>query len=176
MQENALPVPKSDNWKHVDSIIAYLASDGAIKLTHTESEILTRITFADELIREGRYLRGEVRNLIMQRFGVSRETAQRDIADAEFIYASSVPLNKQYRIGVRIDKVEQFIREAQEKDDYELVAKFETILAKYLEMYPDVKQSKRPQVLVFNMPESITEETIDLTKAVEIGKKEIGHD
>lgn len=161
------------SWSHVDAIIAHLTSDGSVTLQPVEQEILTRVTFADELIRECKWSTPHIRRLLMQRFNISRETAARDIADAENIFSSSTPLNKQYRIAIRIERVEHNIRLAEEADDLGTVAKLEAVLAKYLEMYPETKPSKRPQVILFDVPASVTEEVMDLGEAELVAKQAI---
>lgn len=177
MQQNALQTLRQnatvDNWRHVDNIISYIASDGAIKLTHAENEIYQRIVFADEMLRQCTMPRMEIRNTIMQRFGVSRETANRDLVDAEFIFASTAPMNKRYKIGVRIEVTEQHIQKAKDAQDWAAVAKLEAVLAKYLEIYPDVKKAKRPQVLIFQMPAEVKEQTIDYNEALQIADDHI---
>ncbi len=177
MHTNALQKLKSgaavDNWRHVDNIIAFLASDGAITLTHGEREIYERIVFADEMLRQCAHSRGDIRNMIMQRFAVSRETASRDLVDAEFIFSSTAPMNKRYKIGVRIEATEQHIKAAKDALDWGAVAKLEAVLAKYLEIYPDVKKAKRPQLLMFVVPQDVKEQTIAIEDAMQIADDHI---
>jgi len=104
---------KSDN--RVDSnrecIQLHLQSEeGTVPLTDKQKELLMRWEYVDELVRiNGIRGREVVAKMVMRRHQVSKQTAYQDIVNAEAVFASSTPLNKKYRIGLRIEFLEQKI-------------------------------------------------------------------
>lgn len=91
---------------NVEVIERYLASAGeGIILTELQQKILERLRFADERIRQnnGRFKRNEIANQVMMRFNVSRDTAFKDIVNAEHVFSSSAPLNKKYEIQAELN-------------------------------------------------------------------------
>jgi len=106
---------KTDN--RVDSnretIQLHLQSEeGTVPLTDKQKELLTRWEYVDELVRiNGIRGREVVAKMVMRRHQVSKQTAYQDIVNAEAVFASSTPLNKKYRIGLRIEFLEQKIDE-----------------------------------------------------------------
>lgn len=96
-----------------ESIELYLVSDeGSVELNETQKKLLKRWEYADELIRI-QEIRGRetIATLLMRRFTVSRTTAYQDIVNAEAVFSSSTPLNKKYRVGIRIEFLEKKIDE-----------------------------------------------------------------
>jgi hypothetical protein len=101
---------KSDS--NFDVILLHLQSEeGSVVLNETQQTLLTRWQAADEYIRRNEMRREAIAKLIMGRFSVSRVTAYQDIVNAENLFASSTPLNKKYRIGLRIEFIEMKIAE-----------------------------------------------------------------
>lgn len=146
----------SDRFKssHIDIIEAYLQCGGdGIVLTGHQEGILDRLRFADEKIRQGhgRFKREEVVGFIKARFGVSRDTAMKDIINAERVFSSSYPLNKSYEIGIQIESVKESIRLAKGENDWKAVAMLHRDLAKYLEMYPDIIQADTKKNIILNV-------------------------
>src|SRR5436190_14595013 len=107
---------KSDS--NLETICLHLVSDeGTVPLTDKQKELLKRWEYADELIRRNEMRRETIAKLIMVKFKnaegkpLSRVTAYQDIVNAENLFASSTPLNKKYRIQVRIEFLEMKINE-----------------------------------------------------------------
>jgi hypothetical protein len=102
---------KKDSNREV--IENYLVSDpGTVELNDQQKVLLKRWEYADELIRIKEIRTRELQaQMIMKVFGVSRTTAYQDIVNAEAVFASSTPLNKKYRIGLRIEFLEKKIDE-----------------------------------------------------------------
>lgn len=102
---------KKDTNREV--IELYLVSDqGAVELNDQQKLLLKRWEYADELIRIKEIRTRELQaQMIMRTFNVSRTTAYQDIVNAEAVFASSTPLNKKYRIGLRIEFLEKKIDE-----------------------------------------------------------------
>jgi len=96
-----------------EMIELYLVSEeGAVALTDKQKELLTRWQYADELIRRHEMSRETISKMIMRKFDpLSRVTAYQDIVNAEAVFASSTPLNKKYRIQLRIEFLEMKISE-----------------------------------------------------------------
>jgi hypothetical protein len=106
-----------DNKNRGDSnrevIELYLVNDpGTVELNDQQKQLLKRWEYADELIRIKEIRTRELQaQMIMRLFNVSRTTAYQDIVNAEAVFASSTPLNKKYRIGLRIEFLEKKIDE-----------------------------------------------------------------
>lgn len=102
---------KKDSNREV--IELYLVSDeGTVELNDQQKQLLKRWEYADELIRIKEIRTRELQaQMIMRTFYVSRTTAYQDIVNAEAVFASSTPLNKKYRIGLRIEFLEKKIDE-----------------------------------------------------------------
>ncbi len=95
-----------------EAIEHYLVSpEGSVQINDVQRELLTRWEFADEHIRRHEIRRADLAKLIVMRFKVSRVTAYQDIVNAENVFASSSPLNKRYRIALRIELLEMKITE-----------------------------------------------------------------
>src|SRR5690348_5938119 len=77
---------------HIEVIQLYLASGGiGVELSEFQKTLLDRLRFADEMIRQnhGRYKRNEIANKIMMQFDINRDTAYKDIVNAQHVFASS---------------------------------------------------------------------------------------
>lgn len=170
------------NDSNFDVISLHLVSDeGAVVLNDKQKELLTRWQYADEQIRKNEMRREEIAKLIIFKFKVSRVTAYQDIVNAENLFASSTPLNKKYRIQLRIEFLEMKINELygmvrmeatdeagnatdepedilvkvdriQQNVEYLHEAKeLEKILQKYYHDYPDMIPKRSPKTIVYNM-------------------------
>ncbi|MEP7375543.1 MAG: hypothetical protein ABI675_19515 [Chitinophagaceae bacterium] len=164
----------------------YLVSDpGTVDLTELQKTLLKRWEYADELIRRNELKREEISRLIMIKFEVSRNTSYQDIVNAENVFASSTPLNKKYRIGLRIEYLENKIAQIYEgvkleaptvdeeglpyeedlfakiariesnKEYYHQAIMMEKVLAKYYEMYPTLVPPRSPKNIVLNIQQNI---------------------
>lgn len=147
-----LSVQKNNSNREV--ILTYLEAGGeGIDLTGLQEELLERWSRADELIKRniGKKKREEIANLLISIYKYHRSTAYKDIVDAEYVFACSKPFNKKYLIGIRIEHCMKRIREAQMAGDSKLEAAYETILQKYIEMYPDDILNPSPKTFIFNI-------------------------
>lgn len=160
-----------------EKIELYLVSEeGTVELSEKQKELLKRWTYVDEIIRQKEIRKRETQaSMIMNHFGVSRQTAYQDIVNAEAVFASSTPLNKRYRIQARIefleckidelynnlepdpdpdtteDVLERVYRIRQNKEYIFEATQLEKVLAKYYEMYPDITPKRSPKKIVFNV-------------------------
>lgn len=110
---NSLLDNKNRKDTNREVIELYLVSDpGSVELNDQQRQLLKRWEYADELIRIKEIRTRELQaQMIMRLFNVSRTTAYQDIVNAEAVFASSTPLNKKYRIGLRIEFLEKKIDE-----------------------------------------------------------------
>lgn len=142
------------NLKYREEIIDYLEQggiDSGIQLSDKAQVLLTRWRYADEVIRENRYKRELVAQKIVNKFGVSRDTAYKDIVNAEMVFASSTPLNKRYWIQNRIEYLQQKIDDCYIDKDRISAAMLEKTLMKLIELYPDYAPPRAPQAIIFNI-------------------------
>lgn len=169
-----------------DIIEQYLVSDpGTVVLDDTQQKLLARWEYADELIRRHEHKREEISRLIIHKYSVSRSTSYQDIVNAENVFASSTPLNKKYRIGLRIEYLEMKISQIYEgiklegptkdedgndyeediiekvgrieanKEYYQQAIMMEKVLAKYYEMYPNLITPRSPKNIILNIQQNI---------------------
>lgn len=142
-----------------ETIELYLVSEpGEVSLTDKQEELLKRWEYADELIRKNECKREVIAQLIMRRFAVGRATAFQDIVNAERVFASSTPLNKKYRIGLRIEYLERKIQEFYDSDDKDkmiMAGMLEARLVKYYDLYPDITPAKSPKTINFIIQGSV---------------------
>jgi hypothetical protein len=172
---------KSSADSNREAIELFLVSEeGSVQLTDKQREILQRWSYADELIRQQEIRKRETQAaMIMRKFSVSRQTAYQDIVNAEAVFASSTPLNKRYRIQVRIEFLECKIDELygmmepdpndpEEEDPFERIGRIkqnkeyifeatqlEKVLQKYYDIYPDIRPARSPKTIVFNIQNSV---------------------
>jgi hypothetical protein len=113
MMANSLLDLRGKGDSHRETIELYLISEtGAVELNEKQKLLLQRWEYADELIRLKEIRDRETQaKMIMRKFDVSRTTAYQDIVNAENVFSSSTPLNKKYRIGLRIEFLEKKIDE-----------------------------------------------------------------
>lgn len=151
---------------------AYIIADGdGINLTDEQKEQKLIIDFTDEQIRQkqGRLKRFEIAKIISNRFNITTRTAQRYITLAEDLYSSSAPLNKKYKIQLRIEFCEQQQQVAMLQNDHDAVTMYERLIQKYIEMYPEVKLTRTRRVQKFILPGTISEHAAyKIEEAVEV--------
>jgi hypothetical protein len=145
-----------------DTILAYVETggdDSLVVLNETQKTMLKRCRAADELIRMGGVfdLRENVAKRIMFEFGVSRDTAYKDIVSAEHVFYSSAPMNKKYFIHRKIESLQREINEIKktffdtdgkycfDEDKHNIVAKYEMIIQKYMAEFPEVVPPRSPK-------------------------------
>lgn len=137
-----------------DDIVRYLEAGGnnnteGLILSDKQMELYHRWQFAAEKIREQKYKREQIAQFIIGAYGVSRDTAYRDIVNAEYVFAASYPLNKQFLIQNRIEFLQKKINDAFIDKDYASAAKLEKELREYIDMYPESKPIRAPKTINF---------------------------
>jgi len=151
-----------------EDLLTYLEQGGpesGIELTPKQTELLDRYKYADELIRSGKYKRETVANMIIAKFAVSRDTAFKDIINAEHLFSSSYPLNKRYLIGLRIEFLQRRIRLLFKDKEYLAAAQLEKVLQKYISDYPDFLPPRAPKQIVLNIQNNILNTDITAEQA-----------
>lgn len=147
-------VSKTDSaLSHRETIKEHLMAGGeGFELTSFQQELLFRWEFADEKLRQnmGKLNRNGIAELVKNKFNISLCTAKSDLVNAEYVFASSNPLNKAYRIQLRIEFLEREIRLASSESDRNAVAKLEKVLAYYYDIYPEAIPVEVPKKLIFS--------------------------
>lgn len=92
-------------------IEAHLIDSENVGLNDVQKKLLERWEYAEAKIRSNELRREDIARLIMVTYSVSRVTAYQDIVNAEAVFGASVPLNKKYRIQLRIEFIERKISE-----------------------------------------------------------------
>ncbi len=145
---------KRFNDDNRDAVLRFVQAGGdgndeGIILSEKQNELYKRWDFAAQKIRERKYKREQIANFISGTFKVSRDTAYKDIVNAEYVFAASCPLNKQFLIQQRIEFLESQIRDAYLDKDRLAAAMLEKVLQKYVELYPETKAVRPPQTINF---------------------------
>lgn len=155
-----------ENWEVIEQYI--IAGGEGVPLTDLQRSMYERWVFIDEKLRQNRFRRYEICNAVKLHFGVSIDTAKRDMVGAEMVFSSTFPLNKKYKTATRIEFLERQISRAAAENDYASVAKLEAILQKYIETYPDSTAPRSPKKIVMQfIQNNIQGEIID-TKDAEL--------
>lgn len=174
-KQDWLPTRRTDtSLSHRETIKEHLMAGGeGEELTDFQKELLKRWEFADEKIREnmGKLNRAGIAQLLVNKFGISLSTAKSDLVNAEYVCSSSNPLNKAYKIQLRIELLEREIRMASARNDGSTVAKLEKVLAYYISISPETIPVEVPKTLIFSfdvtklqdiiLPEKETDQILD---------------
>jgi len=165
----------------LEVIRAYIIADGeGMTLTEEQQKQKLIIDFTDEQIRQkqGILKRYEIARIIANRFDMNTRTAQHYITLAEDLYSSSAPLNKKYKIQLRIEFCEQQQQIAMLQNDHDAVVMFERCIQKYIEMYPEVKVTRTQRMQTFVLPGTVMENASTIEDAIEIltSETDLGHE
>lgn len=156
---------------NLEAIRAYIIADGqVIKLTEEQERQKMIIDFTDEQIRskQGLLNRYAIASVISNRFDITIRSAQKYITLAEDLYSSSNPLNKKYKIQLRIEFCEKMAEICVQKDDLKAAAAYEKCIQEYIKLYPEVKISRSKRVTQYVLPGQLQENTITVIEAEEI--------
>jgi hypothetical protein len=101
-----------ENREAIERYLEAGGGDSEIVLSDLQIKLLERWRAVDEMLRSRKYKRrGVIANKIIAMFNVSRDTAYRDIVNAEYVFSSTAPLNKKYLIGQRIEFLQSVIEQ-----------------------------------------------------------------
>ena len=190
---------ENKNRDNFDVIREYVSGENqSIVLNEIQQKQLNRWNFYINLKLQGQKSTGDIVKDMMATFGVERSTCYNDMGYAEALFGYSASLNKRFRIGARIDFLEEKINELWNTDIYifkegegkdepiqlhmediqarhELAAKLENTLQKYYDIYPEMQRQKSPRIINYNFTknEYNTAELPEVDEAIEILKKEI---
>lgn len=95
--------------RNVKDRIIRLKTVGDVVLTAEEEMILLRWEFADQLMRT-HHSYSEVTKAISERFGVSRNTADKDYASTQEVFAKARSINRKYEGGIHLDRINRMIK------------------------------------------------------------------
>lgn len=157
-----LPERQNNRFRdeHVDAIREHIISGGEASLSPLQQRLLERWRFADEQIRDGKLKRSDIAKLIIDKFQVSRDTAFRDLVNAENVFSSSFPMNKKYQIGLLIEEYTQHIKVAALGKDWKAVAALGKTVAEFWKAYPDTVPAESPKTFIFNIVNSAVEKEV----------------
>ena len=142
------------NDANYDDIELYIQAGGEyseIQLTDKQKQLLDRWRYADERLREHRYTQEQVVKFIMGKYTVCRDTAYRDLKNAERLFISLYPLNKKYEIQNRIEFLKKKIHDQYIGGDPIGASMNEKTLQKYIGMFPETQLPHSPKIIVFEI-------------------------
>ena len=155
---------------NLEAIKSYIITDGAaIQLTEDQQRQKMIIDFTDEQIRtkQGLLNRYAIASIISNRFEITIRSAQKYITLAEDLYSSSNPLNKKYKIQLRIEFCEKMAEICVQEKDYKAAASFEKTIQEYIKLYPEVKITRTKRITQYILPGATTDGTT-VIEAMEI--------
>lgn len=185
---------ENKNSTNFDVIREYVSGENPdLQLDPLQKKLLSRWNFYINLKLKGELSTGDIVKKMMDQFDVERSTCFNDMGYAEALFGYSASLNKRFRIGARIDFLEEKINELWKQnyvdaegnearycsEDYqartELAAKLENTLQKYYDIYPEMKHAKSPRIINYNFTknEYNLESLPSEEEAIEILKNEI---
>lgn len=142
-----------------------------IELDPKQEEIMKRWNYVIELRTCESLKTKDIVIKLMETYGVERATAMNDIGNAEALYGYSTPLNKRYRIGARIEYIEEKIDTLYNAKEYVAAAMLEKSLASYYDMYPELKKQEAPRnfTFIYNQPDKpLIEDLPTIETAIEV--------
>ncbi len=159
----------SDNNR--DEIIHWLEAGGesneeGLILTEKQIQLLARWRFVDEKFRENKYKTEQIALFVMGKYEVSRDTAYRDIVNAQYVLSSTCPLSKRYLIQQRIEFLILKIKDAYVDQDRFNAANLEKQLREYIKMYPEVSPVRTPKTIIYNIQNNLLVTTITPEQAL----------
>ncbi len=167
-------VRKRFNDELIQCFVDYFQQGGkssGIILSSKENEILERVRFSDEKIRERKYSREQIVKFVMGKFEVCRDTAYKDLIMAENVFSSSYPLNKQSLIASRIEFLQKQIDNCIIDKEFIAAGVFEKSLQKYIEIYKDLVPKRSPKTIIYNIQNNIHQTNVTIEQAMEEAEK-----
>lgn len=158
-----------------DVIREYTAQEEkTIILTDLQKQLLQRWNFYITKKLMGDKTSAIVKEM-MVKFELERATVYKDMQQAEALMGESISINKRFRIGMRIELLEEKLKELYQPDDaipedlenpdepclnitsasyidkLNVAAKLEATLQKYYDLYPDIKPSRSPKKIIYKI-------------------------
>jgi hypothetical protein len=171
-----------------DDILHYVQTGGAsneegLIISEKQQKLLDRWQFAAAKLREQKYSREQIAKFIIGTFQVCRDTAYRDIVNAEYVFSASAPINKNFFIQQRIEFLTKKITDAYLDNDLKaaiIVTKLEKELREWVKMYEEITPARTPRTTIYNIqnnliitsqtPEQAFEDADEIIKQLEDGK------
>ena len=138
-----------------------------VELSDLQMNMMERWNYAIELRTCDQLYTKDIVMKLMERFAIERATALNDIGSAEALFGYSTPINKRFRIGARIDYLEEKIALAYEAYEWKAAAMMEATLQKYYEQYPELKKQDAPRRLRFTYSPGVDEKLIEDLPAIQ---------
>lgn len=133
-------------------ILAFYEPESTIVLTGDEDKILTRWLHCDSLIRSRKYKTPDIIRDMMDKFSISKFTAEKDIAQTYALFGQVRVMSKQYVITHAIEDINIKIQKFEsDKSLVHLVPKLYQELARMTAMLPDEiakKQLPVPNIFI----------------------------
>jgi hypothetical protein len=146
---------EGNSIRNLEAIETFLCADEEerlqLELTPKQQEFMNRWNFADNLLCTGRYDHGEVARQLAVKFGVSVQSAQDDIRNAQIVFGSSNALNKRYTAYAQIRRLEKNIRLCVAAQKWKEAGDFEKTLQRAIANLPEAQAPKSARTIVFNI-------------------------
>lgn len=125
-------------------ILAFYEPESEVVLSADEDKILARWLHCDALIRSRKHKNAEIIEMLVDRFSVSKFTAEKDIAQTYALFGQVRVMSKQYVVTHAIENIQlQIQRFETDKSLVHLVPKLYQELARFQSMLPDEVAKKK---------------------------------
>lgn len=173
MSKSLMKPEKLDAKQRIEKMLA--GED--ILLSSEEEKILARWEFADKLLAAKELSWDEIRVSLVEQFGISRFTAENDIAHAQEVFGRAKRISKRYLLHLHIERLDRDIERMRKAlfgtytdedgkvwpttpDSKELaaLAKLHDAYTEALNSIPEdnAKVTLPPPVLIFNLPAGVS--------------------
>lgn len=117
------------------------ARAGDIKLSAKQQEKMKRWQFVYDQLSSGKFTEKEVRQQLMVHFNIEEPTAYRDIQESQELMATTLSINKIFKINCDIQLIEVLQRKANETHQLEAYAKLQKVKNELYKMLPDKEEN-----------------------------------
>lgn len=148
--KDLVPIDPSNRDEKNDAltrILQFYEPNSEVVLTADEDKIHTRWLHCDALIRSRKHKTHEIIQMMVDKFSVSKFTAERDIAQTYALFGQVRVMSKQYVITHAIENLQIRIQQFEtDKSLVHLVPKMYQELARFSAMLPDEVAKKKVEV------------------------------
>ena len=128
-------------------ILAFYEPESQVVLTVDEDKILLRWLHCDTLIRSRKYRTADIIQQMIEKFSISRFTAEKDIAQTNALFGQVRAMSKQYVISHAIENLQIQIHKAEnDKSLVHLVPALNRELRAFSALLPDEVAKKKVEI------------------------------
>lgn len=152
--------PKDDT----EAVIRFLLHQD-VKLNTTQDGLCNRVLYVDGLIRSRKYPKEQIVDLVVEKFGVNKIRALRDIDAAHKIFGETRKISKAYLLSHHIEEIAIMIQKCKDEGHVDLLPKLFDNYTYALNSLPEMEETKEAPpaqiTFVFNGAAPVEQEPIE---------------